>query len=517
MSSRLKGLLRLLLWLAGIGLAVFHYWHGGIRKMLPTNHEVDSYDQVFYVRRAEEIATQGHTTRIQRSRMPLYPWLLSFIHGDGMSEEENFPRYKTFNAVLSIFVLAGIFLLARGSIGFALAVPLTLGAAFTFIVFKAILVQPEVLFYFLYFACFLLMLRCLCWPDWRTALAAGALTGVTHLTKGSDLPMLVLFLAMATFAAASGWWRRRRLPLISRSSAPQPTPPATSSAPPAGVHRPWVPVAGLTGFLAVTGIFFWNSVRAFGSPLYDPNTQVYFWADSPEEIDALHVLRLAQRRPAIDAEMLESPVLQKYLSIWAGDSDVIERLRARVAAGERVALEGEFAILPSARNYFRRHSWSEAAARVASGVTSLLARNFAHRNGYGRHLAVWIGTATALALLAAISVPSAFWRQVSSARWPIAFAGANIAGNVLLYGWWGELSDRNRFFLTQFLPVMVCCGFAIRYCARALPWRWNVTLPPVLGGRLLEVTPWHLAVGWLWLFTLIDVRDIDASKRQLPQ
>ena len=97
------------------------------------------------------------------------------------------------------------------------------------------------------------------------------------------------------------------------------------------------------------------------------------------------------------------------------------------------------------------------------------------------------------------------------------FVGLDLAGNVLLYGWWAQVSNRNRFFLTQFLPVLFSCGLMIRFGFQALPWRWRLRLPGWSPARSFELTPWRLVVAALWIFTLWDVEDLDASRKQLPQ
>jgi hypothetical protein len=452
MSPRLKRLLHILLWMAGIGVGVWHFMHEGIRKMMPANDTLRSYDQVFYVHRAEEIATFGGTRRVQRSRMPLYPWLLSFFHQDGKSEDELFPRYKAANVGISILALLGILAVARYGLGTALAVPLTLATAFTFIVFKAVLVQPEVLFYFFYFTAFVLMVRCLLKPDWRLAAGVGVVTGLTHLAKGSVLPMLCAFLAVAGAAAVVAWSRTLRTDCKRRSL----------ESPHAAAHGWRIPTAAAAGFLAVTAPLLWNSARVFGNPFYDPNTKVYFWAESPNEMAALHEFDLAQQKPVLDARLAAVPLVQEFLPKWVEDPALLERLRSRVLAGESVPLAGDFNVLPSFSHWWHRHSIGDAVERTWNGLTRMLARNFVHRNGYGRHLGVWLGLALIAGIAALIARPREMGRAAFAARFAILFIALNIGGNLLLYGWWAQVSDRNRFFLTQFVPILFSSGLLIQ-------------------------------------------------------
>ena len=459
--------------------------------MMPANDTLRSYDQVFYVHRAEEFATLGESRRVQRSRMPLYPWLLSFFHQDGKTEDELFPHYKAVNVAISIFALLGILAVARFGLGTALAVPLTLATAFTFIVFKAVLIQPEVLFYLFYFTAFVLMVRCLWRPGVRLAAGVGAMTGLTHLTKGSVLPMLCAFLAVAgAGAAVSAWWRNRRTSI---------EPTGADEARPA-FHGWQVPASTVAGFLAVTAPLLWNSARVFGNPFYDPNTEVYFWAETPNEMAALHEFDLAQQRPVLDARSMGVPLVQEFLPKWIDDPALLARLRARVLLGESIPLSGEFDVLPSLGQWWRRHSVGEAIDRIRNGTMHMLGRNFIHRNGYGRHLAAWLSLALVAVLAALIARPRETARAAFAARFRsvLSFSiSAESSCSMLV----GAVSDRNRFFLTQFLPTLFSCGLLIRFGFQVLPWRWRLKIPWRSGPRVVEITPWRAAVAALWIFT----------------
>lgn len=498
MSPRTRRALLSLLWGLGLLLSIWHYWEAGIRPMWPANDRLRSYDQVFYVRRAAEIAVHGETQRVQRSRMPVYPHLLSWLHEPGKSEQELFPRYKWFNAVFSVAVLLGVLAVARWALGTALAVPLTLGAAFSFIVFKAVLVQPEVLFYFLYFLTFVVMVRALRTADWRWGAAAGALTAAAHLTKASVLPMLLAFLGSAALQwmgslRGGGGQAARCCPRV-----------------------PAVLLAALGIYLGLMAPFMWNTYRTFGSPIYDPNNRIYFWASSADEMDALQQIDLAQQRPALDAAALATPQIQKYLPIWAGE-ELAAELRRRVESGERVLLEGRYDILPGSRRFLREHGLAGALDRMGRGTLAILERNLHHRNGYGRHLLVWTGTALVVALCALLLARSRWLERWKPARHAILFVGLNLAGNLLLYGFFSYVSNRNRFFLTLFMPTLCACGWVIASAARSLPWVLPVPLPRWAGGGVWQLTPFHVVVILLWAFAIDDVWDIDAGPRQLPQ
>ena len=71
-------------------------------------------------------------------------------------------------------------------------------------------------------------------------------------------------------------------------------------------------------------------------------------------------------------------------------------------------------------------------------------------------------------------------------KWIIALAVISIGGNVLLYGWWAPVSNRNRFFLTQYLPLLFCLAWIVQRSIQHLNWRWTVRVPKI---GTLNLTP----------------------------
>ncbi len=422
------------------------------------DHGGKTYDQKFYVDRAQEFAEGTNQDSVPRSRMPGYPWLIHFFHQNEASQQEQFDIYKRVNVGLSCFALAGLCLILCRTVGCALAIPITLIAAFSFFVFKATLVQPEISFFFLYFCVFLLMIRCLRQPDWRMALGLGLLTGILHLLKGSALPTIALFLTLAGFSGSLRWWKSRRDP-----------------------SRRWlclvhfsVPVCMLLGFLAVTGSFLRNSYRAYGSPFYDPNSRYYFWAESPNEMGALQTVYLAYRKPEINRFNYQDPRMLAFLPKWEPDPARRDYLLKTAAAGGWTVLDGEWDILPSFKNWRKSHTLKDATDRIWRGFfdkkDGLFPHNASHRNGYFDFVAIFaLGAILVLALMLAhchrtlIAALRENWIS-------ILFAVGSICGSLLLYAWWGQISNRNRFFLTQFIPILFCFALVIRWGSAHLSW-----------------------------------------------
>lgn len=482
--------------LAAALLVTVHLW--GLRGMWDTNPDKSDdgrrkYDQSFYLMDAKLIAIDEQKDPPPRSRMPLFPWLISLLWKQGLTDEEFFHRAKVANAALSVILLGVIFRVFRCWMTEPLAWLLTLLATWRVLIFKAIIVQPETLFYVLYLCSFALMMTLLQRPNWRLALLSGGVVGITHLTKGSALPMIGLFAlcGLSRFVLA-GWKDRKK---------------ATHEA------RHWGATGAAFGlaFLAVTGTFLWNTSRHYGSPFYDPNSRYYFWAGSPEEMGAMQKTALAWEKPYVNRFSAVTPELEKWLSVWAGPAKA-KRILDRAIAGHKVPLSGAYDILPSRKHYFAQHSLSDAMSRLSDGTKFMLMRNLEHRDGYGRPL-LWLwGEAAVVGIALAVRRWAHFVSLVAKIRWPVFFALASVFGCFALYGWWAPVSNRNRFFLTQYLPMLLCTGAWIGHAGRLLPGRLQLTMPkllPRLGGRKITLTPTLLlqvAVAVLVIAELFDPR-----------
>lgn len=183
------------------------------------------YDQEFYMEYAQLLASPQREGILPRSRMPFYPWLMSFLYDATIDYGDLIERYKLFNCILSILILAGVFFVFKRWAGRGLAALITCITAFNFFVSKAVLIQPELLFYFSYLLVFVLMCRHLGRPDWKSAGLVGLLSGVTHLQKGSALPMFVLFLVLCCLQAVFSTWPESDHEKLSAGCESPPPPP----------------------------------------------------------------------------------------------------------------------------------------------------------------------------------------------------------------------------------------------------------------------------------------------------
>ena len=123
-------------------------------------------DQSAYLGYARDLYESNYTVVGARNRMPVFPFLLSFIYRPGLTETEFLTRAQAFNVNLSIVLLLFLFLIFRKFVPPLWAVALLAATAFGVFLYRAINAQAEVLFYFVSFCAFVLLLRMLVVPRW---------------------------------------------------------------------------------------------------------------------------------------------------------------------------------------------------------------------------------------------------------------------------------------------------------------------------------------------------------------
>ena len=459
--------IRVLFWMLVIGLGLAVYLRN-VSAEWPSNPLLSGrsrkgYDQPYYMEGARGFATGDSSQDRARSRMPLYPWLLSFLHQNAETDAL-VERYMTLNVVISVASLLCIAWIVRRHLGDWWACWLTLLTALHVFVFKAILIQPEVLYYTCSFAVFVAMLHALVKPGWGwpRLLALGLFTGVTYLLKGSALPMLGLFVMLMTARGLWTWYLNRK-----------------TIAPGKGVWQNLAPpCVFLVGFLIVAGCYMTNSYRWYGSSFYDPNSRYYLWADSQEEMGTMQMTGLAFTKPTLRAGHLDDPDIQQFLPKWIPDDAKRRAFEDKLRAVGVLELTGEYDILPGARNYFQTHSLHEAFDRLSDGLMEVFEHNADHPDGYGGYVIVLCLLAAAYGAHAAFHATAGERHQwLKRHGWAAAFVVLTVGVNIALYGWWAAVSNRNRFFLTQFLPIMFCAALILQRTAERLPWSWELPFP----------------------------------------
>jgi hypothetical protein len=284
---------------------------------------------------------QAGTDRLigERNRMPLYPWLLSWLYDPGLNPDQFFERAKRWNTGLSLLLLVLIGVTARRLLPPLSALDLTLVAAFGYFVFKAPYAQVELLFYTVWWLMFLA-----CWlsltGSGRRALTFGGLAGLlaalAHLSKAAVLPFAVLFIAVsavrAAFALRATLHAGRRL-----------------------TGEALVPVVFTLVFLAVLSPYLLNSKRVFGHYFYNVNSTFYVWYDD-----------------------------------WPAASQGTYQHGDGVGWPKMPASE-----IPGMRKYLREHSAAQIATRIKDGLTEMVVVSY-NRLWYFKYVTLYLAFAAVL-------------------------------------------------------------------------------------------------------------------------
>jgi hypothetical protein len=387
-------------------------------------------DQDAYLAHAQKMYETGYAYVADRNRMPVFPFLLSLIYRPGMSESEFLTRAQTFNVNLSIVLLLLLFLLLRKFFEPLQAVALMAATAFGVFLYRAGNAQTEVLYYFVSFCAFVLLLRMFSAPRWWLAAIAGATVGLAHLTKASVLPAFAIWVAV--FAMQIFWSFAKR----DRDSG-------------SALSRLGMLLLAMATFLAVVFPYIQTSKRIYGQYFYNVNSNFVMWCDSSTEG-------------------------------WKFLRDHWEKAKWQELPREQI---------PSAAKYWREHSVSQIAYRVAHGLRRLATQN-AMAIGYYKFVIVLVIAAGILGLRQRERVRQLFLEQPFAAVFCVLFFSAYL----LLYAWYDQIVNDTRFVLSIFLPFIFAASiFALR-----------------LGrDRVVAIADWRLAFPQFFAGLLIWLAVID--------
>ena len=258
--------------IAVVMLAAF-YHAGATEHARRVNIERTRADQIGYLWDAVAIYKARHggpdTLIGERNRMPLYPWLLSWLYEPSMSPDEFFAVAKTWNIRLSLALLAALALIAWRRLPPLIATNFVLVVAFGYYMFKAGYAQVELLFYFLLFATFLACCELLRTDNPKRTFAmaalAGALAALTHLGKAAMLPYMAVVLLVCAARAVAPPLRGE---LHNRGAAWR-----------LAMTRAAGAVVFTVCVLGVLSPYLANSKRHFGHYFYNVNSTFYVWYD----------------------------------------------------------------------------------------------------------------------------------------------------------------------------------------------------------------------------------------------
>jgi len=289
-------------------------------------------DQDSYMDIALKAYQSGFQYKGDRNRTPLFPYLMAVFYKPDMPRVIFFRRSQQMNLALSIISLSGIFFIARRYIPGGQSLVFTLIAAVSLFVYKAGYVQPELLFYFLFFVSFILMCKLLLKPNYWLSAAVGLSLAFSYLTKAAVLPTFVSFIMVYTAQLFFFWIKNLKNQDESKPAK----------------DVPYIRVVNLVvmvaAFLALLSPYLLENKRLFRSYFYNVNTTFYAWYDSWEQVEEgtkSHGDNIGW--PDLPSEQI--PSLRKYLQ-----EHTPQQILRRFASG----FEGEvkFIIKPYSRfNY----------------------------------------------------------------------------------------------------------------------------------------------------------------------
>jgi hypothetical protein len=251
------------------------YLLGASVQAFYVNTDMNKADQLDYMSRAISLKNDLNKNITEGNRMPVYPYLLSFLYHPGMSMEDFFQRGKIFNMLLSLLLLLFLYIIFRSYLAGPEAKLLLLIMAFMVFMPRAGYIQSELPFYFLTFCAFVLYWRCLAKPRFWLAAGAGLVTALGYLTKASMLPALVWF-------AGSFFVVNIALPLfqgIVNKIREKRTLPCTFI-----LKNMALLAAFILIFLLTVSPYIKKNKKIFGQYFYNVNSTFYVWYDSWDEV-----------------------------------------------------------------------------------------------------------------------------------------------------------------------------------------------------------------------------------------
>jgi hypothetical protein len=408
------GLRRLLAGGLALGLLIL-YWYGAEGQLLFYNVDMGRTDQSAYMDYARQLKVSGYAYPGDFNRMPVYPFLLSLVLRPGMTDPQFFMAAKYLNIFLSIVLLALLAVIFFRRYSPLHALNLVLIVAFTVYVYKAAWVQAEVLFYFLNTCLFLLLWTLLRRPEILTAIGAGVIAGIAHLTKASLWPGLLVFGLTALLQGTAGLVRnvRSKEPQFSKEGSPG--------------RVLLIPLAGIV-FLAVIAPYLRMSQRLTGHTFYNVNSTFYVWYDSWQEAEA-----------------------------------------GTKAHGDRTGWpDMPSSEIPSLAKYLREHTARQMVQRVVDGGQEVM-DHVLSSYGYFDYLLVYGG----LLILASVARWRKTRRLIAENSFFLFFVLSYFAIYVLLYFWYAPITAGDRLILALFIPLLLVLSSGLRSSVGASPFEAN--------------------------------------------
>jgi len=387
-------------------LAGVVYFQLSSRHSQEINQSPDFSDQQSYLFIAEEMVRTGYQYKGDRNRTPLYPYLLTLVHDKSMDTSAFFLKAKIFSIFLSIGTLALIFIISLKFLPLWHASVLTLINAIGVYVYKAGYVQPELLFYALNFASFILMCLMLIKPRVLTGILTGLVLAIAYLTKASILPGLLLFLVIYFFQITYQVYMRFMSQEVNNPAAPQLTTRLSSI------------ILLVITFFALLFPYIRENKQMFGSYFYNVNSTFYIWYDTWEQVE------IGTSAHGDDVGWPDMPADE----------------------------------IPSLRKYLQEHSPAQMVERFTSGLISQ-AENLSRPYGKINYLLIYTMALIAFLLL---DIQASF-TMLRKHLLLIVFCVLYFSGYLILFAWYSPIAEYHdmRFTYGLFLPYLFSIFLAL--------------------------------------------------------
>jgi hypothetical protein len=390
------------------GVTLLFIW-GANQQGTLVNTNMYEMDQSAYMEYAKNLAISNYRYVGGRNRMPLYPALMALFYEPGMSDTAFFERGKQVGIILGLTTCLTTFLILRSIASTLDAWTGTLVATFTVLVYKAPFFQAEVLFYGIGLVLFYLLVSLFVQPKVTTAIIAGIVAGIGHLTKASVIPAVLLEVTLLVFRTIHNIWKGRNSPKVEQKNHDL-------------ILKKWLPLTCalilLFCYLLVIFPYIRTSKERFSRYFYNVNSTFYMWYDSWEEAE-LGTKAHGDRQgwPDMPADEIPSPA-----------------------------------------KYIRKHSLGDMINRVTSGFQEMYSRMM---QSYG--YVFFIGAYTAAFIILAIQNRESLSIviRVNNQPYAMIFILGYFTGYLFLYAWFSPIAAGNRFVLSLFLPLLLIFAWLI--------------------------------------------------------
>lgn len=405
------------------------YLYATIKQLNRVNLDITRTDQDAYIHFTKDMRESNYTYLGDRNRMPVYPFIQSLFYRKSMGEQTFFRQGKYINICLSILMLAFLFFIFKKIfVDWLFTINLTLVTAFSVFMFRAAYFQCELLFYFLNFLSFLLMCKMLIKPEWKWGILTGAVLGITHLTKASVLPGILLWVFFSIVSL---------IYLVNKVIFAKGDADYTREYKNKSLSRLFCVICLALGFIITIYPYLADTKKKFGSYFYNVNTKFYLWYDSWEEA--------------------------KSGTQGHGDEQGWPDMPPE--------------LIPSPSKYLREHSMQQIIRREVEGFYELV-MNLHNPDGYGYSKYCYIYS-FAFFLFLALAFEKIQIKTIAKYSIPALFCLAYFILYILLYAWYAPIASGDRFILSLFLPLMFILSFVITKSSKSIyfsgmPYRENI-------------------------------------------